>query len=757
MDIKKQAIERGFIRAIPFLLMFPLSIYSGLARAATVVDGDVLNIDSTTAPDAYRIFNTGTLNAVGATVLGVEVRRGSTVNFTGGTVIHDPLEGQTVGAIDLHGSTLFLDNSQVTSGQGRGLVLANEGGSGSQAQVSNSIITGYDHAVSVTGQSTLSLLNTDLISTGAGTSGLVLFSGTTTAQGGSITGAGHGITIRPQLNAPELEGTLVLDGTSVVGQDGSAIQLLSGATADIDILNGTTLNGSTGTIIDVLDGSTARVRVAQSNLTGNLNVSDTSTGDFTFDQGGLTGDLIVEQGGTASIALNNGSLFTGRMENVQDASIDGTSHWMMTGDSSVTNLAMDGGRVTLGDTDSFYTLNLETLSGSGTFAMGSNFATNATDFINVNGVATGNFDLLVASSGVDPAAGVPLQVVHTGGGDAQFSLLGGSVDLGAYSYKLKQEGNDWFLDPESREISPGTQVAMAVAGVAPTVFYGELTTLRTRMGELRYSEGRSAGAWVRAHGSQYNVADASSGVGYTQNQQGMSFGADAPLPYGDGQWLIGALAGYSKSDLNLSYGTKATIDSYYVGAYATWLDAASGYYVDTVIKYNRYQNDATVGLSDGQRTKGDYDNHGIGGSVEVGRHIKLKDDYFVEPYAQIAGTVIQSADYTFDNGLEADSDATRSLLGKAGVTVGKTFYLDEGRIVQPYLKAALAHEFVKNNEVQVNNNSFNNDLSGSRGELGAGVAVSLSKDFQVHADFEYSNGRNIEMPYSMNVGLRYFW
>lgn len=753
MVIRTQVANRALIRKLPFLILLPLALNSTLIHAVTLVDGVVEDIDSSTATDSYQVRNGGVLNAQGATTSNLDVLSGSTVNMNGGVVT-----GSGSGAaIRLVASTLTLDSSQVTSTTSQGLVLGTDGATstGSQAQVSNSTITGTSAAVVVSTESTLGLLNTDLIATDANSSGLNLLAGTATAQGGSITGGAQGITIRAATAGKPNEASLVLDGTRVVGQSGSAIQLVSGANADIDILNGTTLTGGNGTIIDVLGGSTANVRVSQSNLTGNLNVSDTSTGDFTFDNGSLTGDLIVAQGGTASIALNNASTFTGRMENVQDASVDGTSHWMMTGDSSVTNLSMNGGRVTMGDTDSFYTLNLETLSGNGTFVMGSNFATNETDFLNVSGQASGNYDLLISASGTDPAAGVPLQVVHTGGGDAHFSLLGGPVDLGAFSYSLKQQGDDWFLDPETRTISPGTKTVMALAGTAPTVFYGELTTLRTRMGELRYSEGRTAGVWMRAHSNQYNVSGSSTGVGYTQNQQGMSFGADVAVP--DSQWLIGALAGYSKADLNLSHGSSGTIDSYYVGGYATWLDAKTGYYVDAVLKYNRYQNDAKVGLSDGTRAKGDYDNHGIGGSVEVGRHIKLKDNYFVEPFVQVAGTVIQSADYRFNNDMEADSGATRSLLGKAGATVGKTIELDQGRILQPYLKVALAHEFANNNEVKVNDNRFKNDLSGSRGELGAGVALSLSKDLQVHADFEYSNGKDIEMPYSMNVGVRYLW
>jgi outer membrane autotransporter protein len=217
------------------------------------------------------------------------------------------------------------------------------------------------------------------------------------------------------------------------------------------------------------------------------------------------------------------------------------------------------------------------------------------------------------------------------------------------------------------------------------------------------------------------------------------------------------MAGQSKSDLDLDRGTSGKVDSYYVGAYSTWLDSETGYYVDGVLKFNRFKNKAKVNLSDGTRTKGDYDNSGVGASLEFGRHIKLDDNYFVEPYTQIAGVIIEGKDYDLDNGMRAEGDRTRSLLGKVGVTAGRNFDLGQGRTVQPYVRTAVAHEFAKNNEVQVNNNVFNNDLSGSRGELGAGVAVALSDTFEVHADFEYSNGDKIEQPWGANVGLRYNW
>ncbi|MNE48644.1 Pertactin autotransporter precursor [compost metagenome] len=77
--------------------------------------------------------------------------------------------------------------------------------------------------------------------------------------------------------------------------------------------------------------------------------------------------------------------------------------------------------------------------------------------------------------------------------------------------------------------------------------------------------------------------------------------------------------------------------------------------------------------------------------------------------------------------------------------------------MQPYLRAAYVHEFAENNDVEVNNNPFKTDLSGSRGELGAGVAMTLTDKVKVHADFDYSNGDKIKQPWGFNLGARYRW
>ncbi len=547
-----------------------------------------------------------------------------------------------------------------------------------------------------------------------------------------------------------------------------SISVDDSSTGTLTMNNGSTLTGDVTGIDSVnLNASSITGNVTTTPNAGNLSLQNGSvlSGNVTaskvnFDASAMTGN-IISTNGAGAVSLANGSIFTGNLINVASTTIGSTSVWNMAASNSVNSLVLNDGAVKFGAANEFYQLNVGTVSGNGTFIMDADFATNQHDTLNVAGSATGSHTLLIAGSGVDPVSPEQLTMVHTAGGDATFALAGaGVVDVGTYSYALGSVANgsggtDWYLDPESKTISPGTSSVLALFNTSPTVWYGELTSLRSRMGELRFNGGK-AGGWMRAYGNKYNV-DQASGLGYQQTQQGFSLGADAPLPIGDGQWLVGVLAGHSKSDLDLTRGTSGTVKSYYAGVYTTWLDQDSGYYFDGVLKFNRFRNDSKVSMSDGTRAKGDYHNSGVGGSVEFGRHLKLDNGYFVEPFTQFSAVVIQGKDYDLDNDMRAEGDRARSLLGKVGVTAGRNFVLNDGKVLQPYIRVAGVHEFAKNNEVQVNNNVFNNDLSGSRGELGAGVALAFSENLQLHADFDYAHGENIEQPFGANVGVRYSW
>ena len=685
----------------------------------------------------YRVFNGWTLTANAATAQNIEVNKsnlvlnGSTVNGNG-----------TEPGVSLYGSNATITGSTLTS-NGIALRVAADTNTGSVAQVQSSTITGMNRGATVSHLSRLEMTDTTLLANAAEGIGLEVFNGNASAVRGTIVGGLNGIQIIDYIN-PE-DSVIDLDSTTVTGRTGAAILVENydsgSAHTQINVMNGSTLTGGNGNLLEVNGTSTATLRVSDSNTQ-------------------LKGDVIAASGATANVILDTQATLTGRLENLSGLAINSQAQWVMVEDGTVSDLSMNGGSIKFGEPTAYYTLSVSNLSGAGgTFYMASDFSTGQTDKLDVTGTATGSHQLVVASSGADPISADKLYLVHTAAGDAKFSLLNDRIDLGAYSYQLanSEDGGatDWYLNPENRTISPGTQSAMALFNTAPTIWYGELTTLRTRMGELRIGSGQS-GAWVRAYGNKYTVS-ASTGVGYKQSQQGLTFGADAPLPIGDGQWLAGLMAGYSQSDLDLDRGTSGTVDSYYAGAYTTWLDAQTGYYFDGVVKINRFQNKSDVNLSDNTSTKGSYSNYGVGASAEFGRHIKLDEGYFVEPYAQVSSVIIQGKDYDLDNGLRAKGDRTRSLLGELGSTVGRNIELAGGQVVQPYLRAAYVHEFSKNNEVKVNDNVFNNDLSGSRGKLGAGMTMTMTQKIKVYADVEYSKGDGIEQPLGGSVGVYYSW
>ncbi|KNH43633.1 autotransporter outer membrane beta-barrel domain-containing protein [Pseudomonas sp. JV414] len=728
-----------------------LACFTSFATAAPVVGGNVTINGGT--PESWDLSQSATLTVNGAQTLSI-TSDNSTLNVnTGGTTQQISasngssvnLSGATVSgvgglaAVLLSNSDGTIDNSTITGNRvGLQAVRNIATPTGSRVTVTgNSTISGVTGGALVSAHSTLDVTDSTIQGTGASSYGLRLRSGQAAARNSTIVGGQNGVLI--DLDPNDVQPTvLVVENTTVQGNTGSAIlvDFANAATSTATIsLNNSRLLAGNDTLLDVRGGANTSMTVNGSTLTGNI---------------------VTEQGSTTHLTLQSNSVLTGRLENVTSTTINDSSKWVLVDDSQVQSLILNnGGSVVFGADNAFYQLNVNNLSGNGRFVMGTDFATGQTDLLNVTGTATGNHELLIASSGVDPAAGQPIRVVQTTGGDAQFSLVNGAVDLGAFSYGLAKSGNDWILDPSTRTVSPGTRSVLALFNTASTVWLGELTSLRTRMGELRFNGGK-AGAWGRTYGNKYNIADGS-GVGYQQTQQGFTLGADAPLPVGDGQWLVGVMAGHSKSDLDLNAGTSGSVDSYYLGTYATWLDPQTGYYFDGVLKANRFRNEAKVGLSDGGRAKGDYDNSGLGGSIEFGRHISFANGNFLEPFTQWSAVVIQGKDFSLDNDLQAEGDRTRSFIGKVGATAGRNIALEHGRVLQPYLRAAWAHEFAKSNEVQVNNNVFNNDLSGSRAELGAGVAVSMTSNFHMHADFDYSNGRNFEQPFGVNVGFRYKW
>lgn len=702
------------------------------------VDGVPHTLDGTLDAGNFRVINGGELNLVNGTSINWAEVQNSTMNVSR-SFVHD--------GINVHSGKVLVEDSTISNVDGIAIRLYLTGTdlvSPSVVSLKNSTVTGmgFGAAVGTTGE--IQLTNSFVTGVGTlgdqdGNAGLKLAGGTARiTEGSHVAGDESGIRIINGTHGlSEQINRVYVQGSTVSATEGPAIKVTKSSIFETET-----------TVGQIIISDNAVLQAGNGRL---LEVDQESTADIKVINSILSGDLVADDTSTLNTVLRNHGQLNGNIVNGDSVIIDSSGRWQFAADNRVKSLALDGGSVGFSGED-LHSLSLGQLSGRGVFDMRINLDNGTGDLLSVNGEATGRYRLRVQNTGLEavPAEFDPLRVVHTESGDAEFGLVGGRADLGVYSYGLERQGTDWFIVGEGKEISPSTQSALALFNTAPTVWNSELTTLRSRMGEVRGQA--QGGGWMRTYGSRFN-ASLDSGVDYSQKQQGLSFGADAPVPVGNGQLLLGLMGGYSKSDLDIGRGTSGEVDSYYVGAYGTWL-SEGGYYVDGVLKLNQFHNESKVAMSDGTKAKGDYSSKAVGGSLEVGKHITLSDAYFVEPFAQVSSVWIDGSSYTLDNGMQARTRQTQSVLGKVGSTVGRSFAMKDGGLVKPYARVALAQEFSRSNDVSVNGQRFDNDLFGSRAELGAGVSVSLSERLQVHADFDYMKGEHVEQPWGANVGVR---
>ncbi|RSC59179.1 autotransporter outer membrane beta-barrel domain-containing protein [Citrobacter amalonaticus] len=503
-----------------------------------------------------------------------------------------------------------------------------------------------------------------------------------------------------------------------------------------------------------------------------------SGGVLNMDNLQTRGDVTAQSG--TSLNLMNGSTLTGRIlddgTGGGDVTVTGPSVWRLTGDSAVGALTLNAGTVDFhgGPTTGLtpvaqaVTLTARTLSGTGTFLMNTDIAAWSGDLLNVTGNASGNFNLGIKNTGQEPASpGKPLRVVHTGSGDAQFTLNGGKVDAGTWEYYLTRENTDWYLSPDippevppemkpavpaNRQTTASTDAVLNMASAPVYIFNSELQNLRFRRGDVVSNSPAPGGVWGRYLGSDTRISGAA-GSGYTLCQSGFETGGDRVFELGDSRLAVGAFFSFTDNRIINIRGGNSDVESTGGGLYATWADN-NGLYVDGVAKFNHFSNTLQTQMSDGTPVRGDYSQNGYGVSLEVGKTFRLNETVWAEPY--VLGTAFRAdgKDIRLDNGMKARIDTTKSLQAEAGVSVGMNLDVG-GTVVKPYLTAAVSHEFADNNNVRINDRyNFRNDISGTTGKYGLGVSAQLTPNAGVWAEARYANGQHAESPVTASVGFR---
>lgn len=326
---------------------------------------------------------------------------------------------------------------------------------------------------------------------------------------------------------------------------------------------------------------------------------------------------------------------------------------------------------------------------------------------------------------------------------------------------------DYWVSGYTKEINDPGKTTTAIAGISFNPIY--LSTLRKRLGEVRY--GAQDGLWAKAMMMKDSVGGIAS-KGYDQDLYGVSFGYDHLVRNTEeGLWLLGAniRQAHAEQDLMDGLGSGKT-DAIGLNAYATWANY-QGAYADFVLSADHYRQKLSTVGEKGKIT-GKYNTLGWGASIEVGHmfHTTRNDlswgpwynSWWLEPQLQLAFYRVEGEKYTLSSGGRIRQKDADSLIGRAGIVVGKKFNYGEDReeidrrYSQVYLKAGVKHDFLGDRTVWFGSDRFDGEVAGKTTfYYGLGGDWQFNERMRLYGQIERETGDDYEKDYEVSVGLKY--
>jgi hypothetical protein len=427
-----QTIGRLIIFMISAAALMPHTV-SSQTGAYTLNGGSAAQSSQTysaTAADqsAVYVLNSGTLTLTGCTM--AKTGDASSVNNASQYGINAGVLAASSGKVTITGGSVTTNASG-----GNGLFAT---GSGSSVTMQNGIISasgGNAHGVDATYGGSVTLTSVDVTTNGASSSAIAtdFGGGTVTVTGGIIVAAStqsnsHSAAIYSTGTISVTDATAsssadcggVIDGansillknTSLTGKvegikiwktapaSGAATVvvdggLLTSTSGDAFYVTGETGNSATA-VLTVKNG--AVVTGGSGNI---LNAVAPGTATLTADAVALSGNLVTTGSSTISATLKNGTSLTGRIASAT-LTIDSTSSWTLTGNSTLTTLTDPGkisGSTITNITGNGYSVHYDSTLSSNQWLGGHTYS-----LVNGGVLTAGSLTSVLENNGVLPAA-----------------------------------------------------------------------------------------------------------------------------------------------------------------------------------------------------------------------------------------------------------------------------------------------------------------------------------------------------------------
>lgn len=279
----------------------------------------------------------------------------------------------------------------------------------------------------------------------------------------------------------------------------------------------------------------------------------------------------------------------------------------------------------------------------------------------------------------------------------------------------------------------------------------EYNNLQKRLGDLRMSTEEN-GLWART----FHGKEESGKYGLNNQYNAFQIGYDKQLLQDDGgKWFIGAAVTSYDGKTNYAKQGKADNNSIGLALYGSYL-GEKGHYFDVVARHSRLKSELTsYAAGTGNKITGDYHNWGSSLSVEYGRRISMKHDFYLQPEAELTYGTTSSASYSLSDGSRVKQDGISSLTARAGLTVGKEF-----KNSNIFASISAVHDFGDDNVFSITDKYGKtykdiSNLKDSWYELSVGGNVKFNNNTYIYADLEKTFGGDIQTKWRYNFGVRY--
>ncbi|MDO4936591.1 MAG: autotransporter outer membrane beta-barrel domain-containing protein [Sutterellaceae bacterium] len=312
--------------------------------------------------------------------------------------------------------------------------------------------------------------------------------------------------------------------------------------------------------------------------------------------------------------------------------------------------------------------------------------------------------------------------------------------------EMTWDGKTVQVKGENRKLASISESTM----VPVAQWRAEINDISLRLGDIRNQNGDN-GLWVRTYGGRAKLGSQS----VRFDSSSIQMGYDHRIAHSGVNYYVGGAFSYTDGETKFTTGTGDSSTLAFTAYASTLFD--NGSFIDASIKYGKLKNEYGIRYQS-FNYDGEYETQALGLTIELGHRFKLSRSFFVEPQVEGMFSHVFGEDYKTSHGLSVEQDGVDILIGRVGFMAGVQCPNDRGTV---YVRGSYLYDFGSETSAEYSDGTtpvtIDQDLGGGWFEIGIGASVRLTDNLKGYADFIYSKGSDLEVPYRWNAGVRYTW